>query len=406
MAAQVGTTRARPGRAAPARARTIDLATLYRENFSEEIPKQQDASKQRLLSWTRQRAENAGLKKNFKLVGIAPIPRPGAKTSTAKLNTSWRMIDAVKRWKTDPDIIYIPNVYEDTFIKHFPNSYTGEVVRDSTVPIWIAGPQDAIQENLIHQRVLPEDANQSAYDDWFNEVAITVDNYANKAQYAELVALDKQAAKSKVTWQTADVARIDGILWLTETLATRPGVVQILDVNRAYIGDYGEELQKAPTNVFTDWILKAISKGIDLENTTIVISGLTSGTDAKIGRSKTVLSNEDIAAGKYGSLKRRPLNVEIVVTVTTDSGARESYTIPRNSIWTAGLKPISALFAEIEAVNKAKGSKVRYEISASGRDVRSQVESLLKEIKKRDDGEEAPQKTQKQRPFNAGLVYK
>lgn len=391
----------RPG--ASQRRQTIDIASLYTEGFTDEIQGLQDPRKARLLVWTRQRAANAAQKEVFKVVGIAPVPRPGTKASTSKLNTTWRMADAVRRWEADPDIIYITSVAEDVFVEKFPGVYTGEVVQDASVPIWVAGPQDAIQENLIHQRVLPAGASQEQYDAWFDTVAITVDNYAQDAQFNSLVKQDKAQVKTKDAWEVVDLERINDLIWLANVLERTPKNVSILDVNGEFIGNYGEELIKAPTNVFTEWLLKHLAKDIDFSKKAIDISRLAMNLGAKV--TETDIPDAKIAEGKYGGLKRRPLAVGITVTVTTDTGEKRSYEIPRNTIWTSQISSVTALFGEMNSVNNAKRTKVSYTYDPSHEQVREQVNGLLKYVKKKGAEDDEPKTSKTKKEYKADMIY-
>lgn len=398
--------------AAGARADTptlIDLSTLSAKGYKQKPPAWQDPQKNRLNNWTRQQGASAADKYKFKVVGVAPATTRGSSSSTNKVTTHWKISNAEERWAEDDTIVYIAGAKLQSFMDHFPGKYsdsTGILRADpeAIVALGIAGPRDAVIETLIHHRVLPKlgraptAQEQARYDAWVDDVAVTLANYENNLVYTTLLDYDKKKEAEKKVAPQIDTKRLGDLLFIASlTSNNKKGALQILDKNYDRIGKYGGELDKAASNIFTNYIKKKLDSGINISDLYLDISGLTTGTDAKVAPFTTKLSEDDIRLGNYGSSQKRPLNLQIDVHYGDNT-----YTILPGALWTSRADPINNLYKELDAVNKNAGEiGISYDI-VGDRDQEKRITiDLLNHVKKKKaegEGEEEQVKAVKRDP--------
>lgn len=387
----------------------IDISTLYPGAAIAKIPKWTDPLKERTLNWTRAQANTSMKMGKFKIVGVEPARTRGGKQSTSKANIHWSIDKAEDKWEADPSIIFIADVNPQEFVNAFESRYSdanGELQSDQVkmVPLWIGGPRAKVVENLVRQRILPKDADKAVLAEntnaWIENVAITQGNHATNQTYIDLIAAEEGREQKKTEERTIDVARINELIWLGKQITARGGAsVHIYDINGEDIGRYGGKLSKNPNNIFTDWIMKKVSKGgLDFEKYAIDISKLSTEASGSTISRIDVPESANIEEGVYGGLTKRPVNVRITVTYDDD----KKFVIPANSIWTSSVEPVELLFNEMKAVNNNTEGVVKYAFTGTADSAKRATAGLLEDVKKRGTSEK---KTERQVAYDASALY-
>jgi hypothetical protein len=344
-------------------------------------------------TWTRAQGEGAGKKEEFRVVGIVPKKREGK--GRLKQLGRWRISKAEDKWKENDSIVFIPTVYLSTFTKYFPKYYTDkEEILENENPndpefldVWIAGPRDAVIENLQQEDVLPNIeglADTDAADKWLNEVAITADNYTGEMAdiYQELKDHDTKMTEEKQK-EEANPQKIHELIELAKAIRGKKVDVHVLDVNDISVGKYGTVPSKPIRNVFTDALISNIKKGKIKEgvvpNQFIDISTLTTDPSSRVSSMKPISESINPSKGEYGTTSKRSLGLNL--TFTYDG---KEYPLGDHFVWTTKAAAVNVLFKEMEAVNgKSSKTGMHYDYGNVKADtVKITVNELLREYQR------------------------
>jgi hypothetical protein len=368
----------------------IDLSTLLPEQ--KKAGRKPEGDKIYTHTWTRAQGEGAGKKGEFRVVGIAPKKKECK--ARIKQNGKWKISKALEKWEEiDPSIVFVPSVYLSTFTKYFPRYYSDkeEILENEDpshpefIDLWIAGPRQAVIENLQQEYVLPDEdrfADSNEVDNWLSDVAITRDNYDGTMQdiYEQLLEREKETVKEKKK-ELADPQRIHEKIELAKAIKGKKVDVDVLDSNDLPVGKFGKSLTKPIKNVFTDALVREIKKGKIKEgvvpNSYIDISKLIPGDpNASVSALHTINESVNPSKGEYGATSKRSLGLNL--TFTYDG---KEYPLGDHFVWTTKSPSVDVLFAEMEAVNNKTnktGSHYNYGGQKS-KAIKASVNELLRE---------------------------